>query len=192
MVPLTIFTPTFNRAQTLPKLYNSLCRQTCKDFRWLIVDDGSTDDTELVVANWTSDNKVDITYFKQPNGGKMSAHNVGVQMCDTDYFFCVDSDDFITDTAVEIILQNLPKCKDNSVGGLVAYRFIGKEPTYEIVSHFPHTGFSTLNELYQNGFKGDTSLVFKTRVLKEYPFPIIKGEKFITEAYVYNQIDKKL
>lgn len=190
MTQLTIFTPTYNRAYTLPKLYGSLCRQSNKDFKWLIVDDGSTDNTEIIVSAWQSDNKVDITYVKQPNGGKMCAHNHGVELCDTEFFFCVDSDDFITDNAVEIIYKNLHKCKGDAIGGLVAYRFIGHEAAYRVLTHFPIQGYSTLTDLYNNGFKGDTSLVFKTEVLRRYPFPIIKGEKFITEAYVYSQIDK--
>ena len=191
MALLTIFTPTFNRVSTLPTLYGSLCRQTCKDFKWLIIDDGSTDNTESVVTEWMSENKVDITYVKQPNGGKMSAHNRGVELCDTDYFFCVDSDDYITDNAVEVIYRCLPNCIDELICGLVAYRAMGHKGAYEVLSRFPRQGNSTLSELYKLGFKGETSLIFKTRVLREYPFPIIKGEKFITEAYVYNQIDKK-
>lgn len=191
MASLTIFTPTYNRAYTLPKLYGSLCRQTCRDFKWLVVDDGSIDDTESVVSSWKEENKVAITYVKQPNCGKMGAHNKGVQMCDTEYFFSVDSDDYITDNAVEVIIQNLPKCSGNLIGGLVAYKSIGHEAAYQVLSHFPHLGYSTLGDLYKNGFKGDTSLVFKTHVLKKYPFPVVNGEKFITEAYVYDQIDRE-
>lgn len=189
---ITIFTPTYNRAYTLPKLYHSLCRQSRKDFKWLVVDDGSTDDTEAVINGWQKDNFIEIIYFKQENQGKMCAHNLGVQKCDTELFFCVDSDDFIVDDAVDTIISEWtksPKC--SKMCGLVAYKAIGHDGVYKIPSYFPFTGYSTLSYLYKNGFKGDTSLVFRTEVLKVFPFPVIHGERFITEAYVYNQIDKK-
>ena len=121
----------------------------------------------------------------------MSAHNKGVEMCDTDFFFCVDSDDFLDDKGVETIIHNLPHCSDDWVCGLVAYRLMKHEDSYRILARFPHPyGYSTLSDLYRQGFRGETSLVFKTHVLREFPFPIVEGEKFITEAYVYNQIDK--
>ena len=105
MKTVTVFTPTYNRAYTLPKLYNSLCRQTSVDFMWLVVDDGSTDNTEELIKGWQEENKVLIEYHKQSNGGKMRAHNLGVKLCNSELFFCVDSDDYISDVAIEHIID---------------------------------------------------------------------------------------
>lgn len=191
MKKLTIFTPTYNRAYILGKLYGSLLNQTCKEFIWLIVDDGSKDETKDLVNGWIKENKIEIKYIFQPNGGKMRAHNTGVKNCGTELFFCVDSDDYIVKNAVEEILnfsQELLK-KDN-LSAIVAYR--GKNESEVIGNKFPkNTKESALNDLYRKGFKGDTSLVFKTEILKNYLFPEIEGENFITEDYSYSLIDEK-
>ena len=90
---LTIFTPTYNRDQLLPKLYASLCQQTNKNFVWSIVDDGSTDGTKSLIREYINENKIDIVYFYQKNSGKYVAHNTGVLRCTTELILCVDSDD---------------------------------------------------------------------------------------------------
>ena len=102
---LTIFTPTYNRAYTLKKLYASLIEQINQNFEWLIVDDGSTDNTEEVVKQWVDEKKITIRYFKQRNGGKQRAHNKGVEICNTELFICVDSDDYIVKDSVDKILK---------------------------------------------------------------------------------------
>lgn len=187
---LTIFTPTFNRRELLKRTYESLLNQTCRDFIWLIVDDGSTDDTKSLVDSWITFGKITIRYFYTENGGKMRAHNRGVKLCDTDLFLCLDSDDWLTETAVEEIYACVPKLRDN-VAGIVAHK--GKSETemlYDI--DFPKgTDYSTLYGLYLNGFKGETTLVFKTDVLREFPFPEIDGEKYVPEDYIYDKIDRK-
>lgn len=190
MKRLTIFTPTYNRAYILPSLYESLKRQTNKEFCWVIVDDGSKDETKQIVGEWRNEKVVEIAYIKQENAGKMQAHNVGVLNCKTDYFMCVDSDDFITDDAVDIIINNLARVdSDNSLAGIVAYK--GKSDSEPIGNEFPAgVKHSPLGELYKRGFKGDTSLIFKTEILKQYLFPKINGEKFMPEDYVYSQIDQ--
>lgn len=188
MKSITIFTPAYNRAYILPELYQSLVRQTSQDFEWLIVDDGSSDNTEELVASWINEKKIDIRYFKQTNAGKMAAHNRGAELCASPLFVCIDSDDFLADDAVETILH----CKEfiirDNIAGIIAYK--GSNIETPIGNDFP-TKLSTftLSGLYSIGFKGDTTLVFKTEVIKKYPFPIINNEKFITEAYIYDQID---
>ena len=87
---LTVFTPTYNRAYILGELYESLLRQTDKRFMWLIVDDGSGDNTKELINGWKNDNKIAISYFYQKNGGKSLAHNLGVEKCSTELFTCVD------------------------------------------------------------------------------------------------------
>ena len=191
MATLTIFTPTYNRAYSLPRLYESLCRQTSKDFIWSIVDDGSSDNTKYIVEKWQALNSIPIIYTVQPNGGKMRAHNKGAALCDTELFLCVDSDDFLIDNAVELILktwQNRPN--DGFVCGITAYRTIIKGGKASIPARFPTLQMSTLSGLYANGFHGDTTLIFRSDVIKKYPFAEIDGEKFVTEAYAYEQIDQ--
>src|SRR5699024_7599204 len=102
---LTIFTPTYNRAYILPKLYNSLVEQSNKDFVWLIVDDGSTDNTKKLVFTWIRENKISIKYYYQKNQGKSIAHNKGVKETDTELFSCVDSDDYLTKDCVEVVMN---------------------------------------------------------------------------------------
>ena len=110
---ITVFTPTYNRAYILSQLYQSLQRQTYKDFEWLIVDDGSVDDTESLVSNWLNDNnEFPIRYYKKENGGKCRAINYGVELARGRLFFNVDSDDYLTDDALEKVAKwesDLPK-----------------------------------------------------------------------------------
>ncbi len=186
---LTIFTPTYNRAYILPKLYASLKRQNIDDFEWVIVDDGSTDNTKDLVDIWIKeDNTFSIKYEVQENAGKMAAHNRGVELAHGELFLCVDSDDYISDNCVELILKEWCQCKDNSViCGVLAYKFLKNG----VQNSFPEGDCMSLFELYEKGFTGDTTIVMKTEVFREFPFPIIKGEKFITEGYVYDQISQK-
>ena len=189
---LTIFTPTYNRAHLLPQLYKSLCRQSDIGFIWLIVDDGSTDNTCELVEQWTSASPMKIIYKKQPNGGKMRAHNQGVRLCPTPLFVCVDSDDFVTDTFVEEVKAYWPQIQsDDTLAGIVAYKSIRDEDgTYKVRCTFPLQGKSSLTQLYKNGFYGETTLVFKTDVIRQHPFLEVEGEKFSKEAYAYDQIDQ--
>lgn len=189
MHKLTVFTPTYNRAKLLPRLYNSLLNQSCLDFEWLIVDDGSTDNTKELVEQWIMDDKISINYYKQENQGKYVAHNFGVNKCKTEFFICVDSDDWLVSDAIGLILDSLHTLKSLDIVGLVSYR--GKNQFEIIQNEFPENlKFSTLNNLYNQGFKGDTSLVFKTNILREYMFPE-SNEKFFPEQYIYDQIDHK-
>ena len=186
---ITVFTPTYNRKHTLPALYKSLTKQTVKDFVWLIIDDGSSDGTEDMILEWQKNAPFEIRYFRQENGGKMRAHNKGVQMCDTDYFVCVDSDDFLVNEAIEKIYRKVSKNElDDKLAGIIAYKGIDEKTP--IGGAFPNNILqSTLSGLYKKGFVGDTTLIFKTDVIRQYPFPVLPDEKFITEAYTYDQID---
>ena len=117
---LTIFTPAYNRAHTLPRTYESLCRQSCKDFIWLIVDDGSTDNTAALVQQWQSrDNGFEIQYIYKENGGMHTAHNAAYANIHTELNTCIDSDDMLADGAVEKILNKWAEVKDNAECSLV-------------------------------------------------------------------------
>lgn len=187
---LTIFTPTYNREMLLNRLYKSLSEQTSKDFEWLIVDDGSTDNTGKIVEDWIHESLISIRYIYQPNGGKMRAHNKGVLNSSTELFFCVDSDDYLVSDAVEQIILLWRENYNEQLAGIVAMRGFD-EFTTMTGCQLPEISQSTLSNIYRNGFKGDTALIFKTKILKNYLFPEIENEKFITEKYIYDQIDQE-
>jgi len=188
-VKLTIFTPTYNRAYILNKCYESLLTQTNKSFKWLIVDDGSSDNTEEIVNGWMGEKLIDIEYYKQENGGKQRAHNYGVELCTTELFMCVDSDDHLTETAVDELLNAWEQIEDKTkVSGIVANK------GYDInspIGKFPDVEYSTLLDLYRkHKHQGDTALMYRTDLLKKYPYDVADGEKFIGENYAYNKIDQ--
>lgn len=191
---LTVFTPTYNRRELLGRVYDSLLRQTCRNFCWLIVDDGSTDETDKQVKQWIADSEIEIQYVYQKNGGKMRAHNAGVKCANTELFVCVDSDDFLVTDAVEQIekvwndvIQN--DSYEKRAAGIAAHK--GKSQT-ELLSgsDFPNVEYSTLQGLYLGGFYGETTLIFRTDILKKNLFPEIDGEKYVPEDYIYDKIDE--
>lgn len=189
---LTIFTPTYNRAYSLPRLYESLCAQTCRDFEWLIVDDGSTDNTEELVKSWVNDSNIIIRYIKQPNGGKHRAINRGVDIAQGDWFVIVDSDDYLTADAVEWITEQTSKLVMNHEFGGVSGICINAEG--EKIGGGKDFGLIDSNPIdirLKYHIVGDMAEVFRTDVLKEFPFPEIEGEKFCPEALVWFRIARK-
>lgn len=186
---ITIFTPAYNRAYTLEKLYKSLLQQTDKRFCWLIVDDGSVDETGEFVTEWIQENKIEIEYYKQENKGKPSAHNKGVELTKTELFTCVDSDDYLTEDAVAEILYMWEKLPDDCIGILGYKEREGKEALTTCSNDSITKG--TLRYLYDHGLHGDTVLVFRSEILKKFSFPQFDGEKFIPEAYLYDLLDQE-
>lgn len=189
---ITVFTPTFNREYIIHQCYESLCRQTNQDFIWLIVDDGSTDETELLVKNWIVENKINIKYIKQNNMGKYIAHNSGVLQCETGIFVCVDSDDYLVNNAIQRIYDNWSSVKDDKeIAGLIALK--GYSESTPVGPRMPNViqRCSIFDLYHKYKFKGDTLLAFKTEVLKNFLFPVIEGENFITEAVIYDRISQK-
>jgi glycosyltransferase involved in cell wall biosynthesis len=189
---LTIFTPAYNRAYTLTRLYNSLVAQTNSAFEWLIVDDGSTDDTEALVQKIITENKITIRYFRQINGGKHRAINCGVTLAQGDLFFIVDSDDYIAENAVERINYHYNNIKNDKnfagVCGCKAYFSgdkVGGQVTYQILD------CSSFAFRYKYKIKGDMAEVFRTDVMLQFSFPEIDGEKFISESAVWNKIAER-
>ena len=191
MQMITIFTPTYNRASTLPRLYNSLLEQTNKNFIWIIVDDGSTDGTKELVSSYVKKALIKIKYVYINNSGKMNAHNLGVSLTNTPLFVCVDSDDFLGTNAIKDILQEYETIKDDEkIAGIIAYRKV-LNPIHTCTEFPKNLLISSGRQLYKKGYVGETTMIFKSHVIKLYPFPKIKDEKFILEAYTYNEIDKK-
>lgn len=186
---ITIFTPTYNREKLLGRVYESLLAQTCKDFEWLIVDDGSSDGTSELVQRFIQERKIDIHYIKKENGGKHSAHNEALVHAKGKYFFCLDSDDILVSNAVETIVNTVNKLQSKDCG-IIAYKCDTKENL--LSGKFPEN-FSEHHGLYslsQNcGISGEFTLVFRTEVLKEYPYPIIKNERFLSECVLYDKLE---
>ena len=188
---ISVFTPTFNRAYILSRLYDSLIKQTNKSFIWIIVDDGSTDNTEEFVKIWQEERKIQIKYYKQENGGKQRAHNKGVEVCDTELFICVDSDDYLIEDAIQILIETWDGIENKqNISGIVGLR--GKDKDTALGTRMPkNLDKASLNDLYKkHGFRGDTALLFRTDILKKFPFYVVEGEKFIGEGYIYLQIDQ--
>lgn len=188
---ITVFTPTYNRATTLSALYRSLQRQTFCDFEWLIVDDGSVDNTEELVSAWLQEsNSFCIRYVKQKNGGKHRAINVGVAMAKAKLFFIVDSDDQLTERALETVVGqvcSLPEGSSERFAGVCGCR--GYTETQIIGTTFlGETLDCTALERAKHGISGDKAEVFFTDILKKYPFPEYEGENFVTECVVWDKI----
>jgi len=187
---LTIFTPAYNRAHTLPRTYQSLCQQTCKDFVWLIVDDGSTDNTRELVSGWVKDAIIPIHYIYQENQGMHGAHNTAYQNIHTELNTCIDSDDYMPDDAVEKIVNFWRENGSDEYAGLIGLDFDTKGRL--IGTEFPSTlKETTLLGFYRDGGKGDKKLVYRTEVVKKYPpYPIFEGEHYVGLSYLYMLIDQ--
>ena len=189
---LTVFTPAYNRANELPRLYDSLINQTCTDFEWVVVDDGSQDHTEQLMREYIDENILNIQYLRQENGGKMRAHNRGAQMAQGELFVCIDADDWLTPNAIETIISKKDHIVSQKLGGMMFLNYDG-ESTKIVGTAFPwqERECSCFDVYNKYGVTGDKTIVLKTSVLKEYPFPEIEGEKFVPEALVYNRISEK-
>ena len=190
---LTIFTPTFNRAYILGNLYSSLRKQTSRAFEWIIVDDGSTDDTETLVNGWIAEADFDIVYRKQSNQGKHIAINEGVRLATGNLFCVVDSDDFLSADAAEKILAHWEKygAGREEVSGIISYkRFLdGRISGTLIPSEIQYCILRDASRKYNS--RGEKLVIHRTDILRQYPYPQFAGENFLGESYVYNQIDEK-
>lgn len=187
---LTIFTPAYNRAHTIDRTYQSLIRQTCKDFLWLIVDDGSTDGTKKLVEGWIRENKIPISYIYQENQGMHGAHNTAYKNITTELNTCIDSDDWMPHDAVEKIINAWKEHRHENYAGI-----IGLDQTADgklIGTNFPENlKETTLQGFYEAGGQGDKKLVYRTDIIKQYPeYPLFKGERYVGLAYKYMLIDQ--
>lgn len=211
---LTIFTPAYNRAHTIGRTYTSLCRQTCKDFEWLIIDDGSTDGTRALVLSWmcggTNVHEVTVScdrrgecvegmceagflirYIYQDNQGMHGAHNTAYRHITTELNACIDSDDYMPDDAVAHIVNLWRRCGSDRVAGM-----IGLDASIDgniIGSAFPEgLQTTTLRGYYERlGGAGDKKLVYRTDVIGRYPeYPVFEGEKYVGLAYKYHLADE--
>lgn len=191
MSTLTIFTPAYNRANTIVRTYESLKKQNCKDFVWLVIDDGSTDNTAELVKQWQKcDNGFEIKYIYKKNGGMHTAHNTAYENIDTELNTCIDSDDCIAEGAVAKILEKWETVKDKGYAGIIGLdadlngKIIGKG--------FPEgLNETTVIGYYANGGSGDKKMVYRTDIIKKYPpYPTFEGEKYFSLGYKYRLIDQ--
>lgn len=187
---LTIFTPAYNRAHTIGRTYKSLCRQTCKDFEWLVIDDGSSDNTRELVEGWMAENKIPIRYIYQKNQGMHGAHNTAYKNIQTELNTCIDSDDWMPDDAVEKIVSFWRQYGSDKVAGIVGLD--ATEDGKVLGERFPEgLKKTTLRGYYEDlKGKGDKKLVYRTSVICSVPeYPLFEGEKYVGLLYKYNIVD---
>ena len=202
---ITVITPTYNRAHLLPRLYDSLCRQTFTDFEWIVVDDGSTDDTQEVLAKLSADcnhkpqtSNLKPQTFKKENGGKHTAVNMGVKHAKGELVLILDSDDELPETSLADIAEEWQRVKDNGliekgdgekpIGGLCGYM---AHRNGEVISKpLVHTVCDEFKMWYYYHINHDMCEVFRTEVLLRNPFPEIRNERFCPEDLVWARIAK--
>jgi glycosyltransferase involved in cell wall biosynthesis len=190
---ITVFTPLYNRIDTLKRTYKSMCRQTSKNFVWMIIDDGSTDNPYEVISKWLdADNGFEIKYIYKENGGMHTAHNTAYENIDTELNLCIDSDDYMPDNAIELIEKCWIDNRDKGYAGIIALDYadstksvIGKELPKDVDS-------TTLMGYYNNGGFGDKKLIYRTDIINSTPpYPVFDNEKYVALAYKYHLIDEK-
>lgn len=187
----TVFTPSYNRAHTLGRVYESLQKQTWRDFEWLVVDDGSSDNTAELVQGWAKDADFPIRYLRKENGGKHTAHNLAVTEARGQLFAILDSDDWFTQDALTRFYhhwESIPQTERQNFAGLGAL-FAAPDGSL-IGSNFPAEVFDAddLSIRLKHRVTGDKCGVYRTEVLRQFLFPVVPGERFVTEALVWNRI----
>ncbi len=189
---ITILTPTYNRAYILPEAFQSLRTQTNFDFEWIIVDDGSVDNTEEIVKEWlTEELPFSLRYYKQENGGKHRAVNRGVLLAEYEYLLVLDSDDYLEPDAVELIHQWLSTIDGKEgfagVSGLRGWKTregaIGSFLSKDYIDAFN-------SERVKYNLEGEKAEVYKTELLRKYPFPEFEGENFLRESASWDAISE--
>ncbi len=191
MNKITVFTPTFNRGYLMNKLFYSLNSQTNKHFEWLIVDDGSIDQTGELVETFKEQADFEIRYFYQQNGGKHRAINHGLDLARGELFFIVDSDDSLTDDAIEKIFNNYSGIAfDNSFAGVAFNKGFSKK---RIVGETFEGTYIDCDNLHRgkHNILGDKAEVYRTDILKSIKFPVVDGENFMSEVVLWNEVARR-
>lgn len=185
---ITVLTATYNRAGTLPRLFESLCAQTCMEFEWLVIDDGSVDDTQELLSDFSKGAPFEVKVVRQLNSGKHVALNTGAAQARRPWVFIVDSDDALVATAIEKIFHSITSADDLNAAGMCyrkAYfnmQLVGLDVSE---GEYPRLMSPTFAG---HVFKGDLAYVFRTSLLSKYKFPVFAGEKFVPELYIWNKI----
>lgn len=188
---LTIFTPTYNRAYILPKLYESLVKQSDKNFIWLIVDDGSSDHTKNIIDVFKKENKIEIQYIFQENKGKHFAVNNGLRNTKTAFFSVIDSDDFLAEHAIAEMKILSEKIEEKpEVAGFTFIRF-SEKTEFDREKYGKKEWLVSGSATYEWEFPGEMVYCFKTKVHQQFYFPEFPGEKFCPESLVLRRIERK-
>ncbi|MDD6076545.1 MAG: glycosyltransferase family A protein [Bacteroidales bacterium] len=192
MFTLTVFTPTYNRANLLGRGYEALKRQTLKDFEWLIIDDGSSDNTKEVVQSWIDANELPIRYVYKENGGLHTSYNTAIDHIETELCVCVDSDDYMPDDAVEKIVKLWKEKGSKTVAGILGLDFfLDNSP----IGGYFQEGIESLHIVEmapKYNHHGDVKVVHRTELLKEVaPMPVFEGEKNFNPIYLFYKIDMR-
>lgn len=189
--PITIITATYNRSELLLRLFDSLKEQTVQDFQWLIIDDGSTDDTDAVIGS-LQNHSFHIDYIKKPNGGKHTALNYSHRFIKGELCCIVDSDDWLIPSAIETILDSWVVYSKYENVKLMTF-LKGKSETDEVVGGFPDEPTISNHIEFRINEKrdGDCCEVLMSDVLKEFPLPEFKGERFMGEGYLWTSAGYK-
>ena len=184
---ITVLTPTYNRAHTLLRLYDSLCIQQANYFEWLVIDDGSNDQTEIFIRKCIAKKKIVIRYFKQVNSGKHVAVNTGVKLAFGDWILIVDSDDALTCDAIKVLSEKITLHNNPELVG-ICFRKAFFNNKIIVVIPFEKEYVFLHPSVAGNVFKGDLAYAFKKQILSNNPFPKFKNEKFVPELYIWNKI----
>ena len=198
---ITLFTPTFNRAYILETLYRSVQRQTFRDFEWIIMDDGSSDNTEELVRGWIEDNNdFPIRFYKVPNGGKCRAINRGLDLAEGELFFIMDSDDYLTDDSLETVVK-----WEATIAGKPGYCGVagnrGSSPTEtpntrlwqmygEGCQYIDEYAYCRYPEYTDKVIDGERAGVWYTEIHRKYKYPEFDGENFLTPCITWNRMAK--
>ena len=190
MKTLTVFTPTYNRAHTLTRTYDSLCRQTCKDFEWLVIDDGSTDNTRELIQGFIDEAIIPICYIYKENGGLYTGYNTAYANIETELNVCIDSDDYMPENAVELIVRTWRERGSERYAGIIGLDFYAdtKEP---IAGKFPEnlTECWFLYLYIKRIHRGDSKQVMRTDLMKQVAPQIgFEGEKNFNPVYMLLQV----
>lgn len=193
MKKLTVITPTYNRIHTLPKVYDSLVKQSNQDFLWLVIDDGSIDDTETLVRAFINENKIEIKYEVKNNGGKASAINRALDLVETPYCTCLDSDDWFDCETIEKVIRLLDEEKNNSdCCGILAIR---NNPDGSIMGNLEipqKYRYINMDELYNDlNFRSELICFYKSDIAKQFRFPVFENEKFMPPSWFHYAVCEK-
>ncbi|MCD8011874.1 MAG: glycosyltransferase family 2 protein [Lachnospiraceae bacterium] len=203
MIGISVFTATYNRGHLLQNLYNSLLKQTYENFEWVVVDDGSEDDTESKVAEFIQDNKIQIKYVKKPNGGKHSAWNLGVKSACGELMFGCDSDDTLKPNALELTWNYWSTVRgDKTYAGVIGLRGgVNDEVLHGKRNSTPPKQIKWLEEQeyvdatifeyrYKMKINGDRAEAIRRDVWQKFPFPVYEGENFMSESVLFDRLGK--
>ncbi len=184
---VTIITPTYNREKLLKRLYESLLSQTELGFEWIIIDDGSNDSTQHLASRWAINSPFEIVYVKQKNRGKAAAYNHGVSLAKCIYLACVDSDDWLPKDAIKNKIALMEMC--NNLPSICGVTGVCVRADNSIIgTKFLKEGITGSKVSLDKLAPGDKANVFKTKILKKFPFPHFFGEKFLPEGIIYNRM----